>query len=88
MRGPDEIVLLTDFPAGPGTRLTLRADADTTFAWSAGALGGTAASIAELAQLGQLVAGGSSVAAVTYDPRPAPDGSYRLEHVLTGALTR
>lgn len=88
IREPDVLTVLTDFPAGPGTRLTLRADADTTFSWGAGLAGGTASSLGELVRNRQLAPGGSAVVRITFDPQRRPDGTYRLESLLTGALSR
>jgi len=87
VREPDLLVVLTDFPAGPGTEVMLRADADTAFSWQAGIAGGDAFSLGELARSNQIGASGS-VVRVTYDPTRRSDGTYRLESLLTGPLTR
>jgi hypothetical protein len=87
VREPDLLVVLTDFPAGPGTQLMLRADADTAFSWQAGIAGGNAFSLGELVRSNQIGPGGS-VVRVTFDPQRGADGTLRLESLLTGPLTR
>jgi 2-methylcitrate dehydratase PrpD len=73
---------------GIGTRLTLRSDANTAYAWSAGLAGGTAVSLDDLAQRGQMVAGSQVLASVTFENAQVSDGSFRLESVRTGANSR
>ena len=87
IREPDLLVVSTDFPVGPGTEVMLRADADTAFSWAAGIAGGNAFSLGELVRNNQLGTAGP-VVRVTFDPQRRPDGTYRLESLLTGALTR
>lgn len=84
---PDLLIVRTDVPAGPGTVVMLRADADSSFSWAAGIVGGSAFSLGELVGNGQLAPGGT-VVRITYGPRLRPDGTYRLESLLTGALSR
>lgn len=87
VREPDLLVVLRDVLAGPGTEVRLRADADTAFGWAAGDAGGNAFSLGELVRNNQLGPSGS-VVRVTFDPQRRSDGTYRLESLLTGALTR
>jgi hypothetical protein len=58
--------------------ITLRADADTAYTWTAGLVGGTAFSLEEMARN---VSRGGTVA-VTIAGTPLPDGTYRLEHLV------
>ena len=75
---------------GGQQRFVLRADADTQFSWGAGALGGTAASLDELVQrnLVGVGDGAGAIVQVTFDPQQRSDGTYRLEALLTGVMTR
>ena len=91
VRLPDTILVATVGPAGQyaaGTRLTLYADENTAFAWSAGDVGGTAITLEDLVRSGHLMPGSSVLTSVSFEDAPRVDGSLRLERVITGVYTR
>lgn len=92
IRGSDTIVVVTSADASPdhpsGSRLVLRADANTAYSWAAGLVGGSALTLDELVRGLQVVPHGTELAAVVFENTPAPDGSYRLESLATGIDTR
>lgn len=75
---PDRLIvdIMGSSPGTPSGRLTLRADQDTAYDWTAGVVGGTAHSLEEMSRY---LASGRLVAVRI---EPMPDGSYRLEHLV------
>ncbi|HEY8655760.1 MAG TPA: hypothetical protein VIN34_03370 [Candidatus Limnocylindria bacterium] len=89
LRLPDAIVVVTETAVAglaSGTRVELRADGGTAYAWEAGEAGGDASSLQQLVDERQLAAG--VPVQVTFTGPPAPDGTYRLESVLTNPYSR
>lgn len=88
---PDKLVAtVVDGPGAhrKGEHITLRADDNTAFAWSAGLVGGTARSLTELVQNNQLLGGSTMLHQITFEDVLASDGSYRLEDLVTGINSR
>jgi hypothetical protein len=66
---------------GSSDRLRLAGDKNTAYAWTAGPVGHSVVTIDELAIRSDLLS------AVTFDPIPLIDGSYRLESLTSGLNT-